>query len=279
MPVFLEVMVGGHPRAFAYPLLIAFLYYLTKKAYAKAALLFVLQSLFYPILFFISGLTYAFTSLESLRKGPFLGRYSTSIVYFGLAIIVSSAVLLSKYVVSYNPAIGTVVDRSQMLNKPEFYAEGRAEILPQPPLHRTIRNLLLYPFMSIIKEYPDAIRKVNKKVLNFETVSLVVPLVLLLVLLWVAAEIIRGKIIIGKEIFYLFVSGVIMYEVADFLLLKLFEPIRYLQYVVPLVTVIILSVLVGHLLDRLPRNGIRTAFKVGLMVLVCLTLMLVKASL
>lgn len=51
-PIYLDRMIGGLPRAFAYPLLIIFLYYLVRKEYLKSSFVLILQCLFYPIVFF-----------------------------------------------------------------------------------------------------------------------------------------------------------------------------------------------------------------------------------
>jgi len=61
-PTFFHPMTGGIPRAFGYPLMILFLYYLVKKDYPKSAVMMVLPCLFYPVIFFYRFLLISFHS-------------------------------------------------------------------------------------------------------------------------------------------------------------------------------------------------------------------------
>ncbi len=65
---FYKFMIGGHPRAFGFPLLIIFLYCLIQKQYLGAAIVMILQSLLYPVVFLLSTVTYLCTFIKIRDK-------------------------------------------------------------------------------------------------------------------------------------------------------------------------------------------------------------------
>jgi uncharacterized membrane protein len=88
-PIFLELMAGGHTRAFAYPLVLAFLYYRIKQEYITTSILLMLQTLIYPMVFFVCVLTYLFTFINIRGYRITFEKSAQKMAYFILAVILS----------------------------------------------------------------------------------------------------------------------------------------------------------------------------------------------
>jgi hypothetical protein len=261
-PVFLGDMVGGHPRAFAYPLLIPFVYYLMKQEYAKASLVMTIQSLFYPMIFLISALTYLLTFVTIRHYKIYFDRSISKASYFIMAVLVSGAVLSVKYVFLPQSSIGNIVSRNQMLNRPEFGEHGRVDVIHTLSLPKAIWGLSSEIATSVIKKYPTGLRRINKAVLNIQTVPVIIFSLVVSLLILMALEISRSRISIPKEFLYLFVSSAAMYMIADALLYKLYQPIRYIQYTIPLICVVVISVTVSHLIATVRSARVKAALSV-----------------
>lgn len=270
MPIFLGSMVGGHPRAFAYPLLIAFLYYLMKQEYAKSSLLLVVQSLFYPMVFFLAALTYLFAFIDIRRYQVSLAMSRPKVTYFILGVVLSGALLSTKYVFNPNPSIGDIVSRSQMINRPEFSANGRADVLDIPSFPRAVIALSKNILVAVVSRYPIAVRQINKQVLNEQTATIIILVLLVGALSIVAIGIIKRRIFIPKEILYVFIASACMYTFADLLLFKLYQPSRYILYTVPLINVILISVGVAYLTTQVRSTKVVTSLKVLVILLLLL---------
>jgi hypothetical protein len=139
MPFFLYHMAGGLARAFAAPLLAWFLLsWLAGSAWGLALAL-LLQALFIPYIFLVSaGAVFSAWLLGRLGWGqapPFprdLGHF------LGLALAVFVAAAMQS---SYNAAgYGPLVSAGEMLNRPEFTAQGRFTIVPVPSIFWEIIN-------------------------------------------------------------------------------------------------------------------------------------------
>jgi hypothetical protein len=236
-PHYMQRMTGGHPRAFAYPLLIIFLYYLIKKRYSTASIVMVLQCLFYPVIFMLSVPVYLFTFIKLHGKKVVFNMNLSRIKYFVLALSIGVLILTAKYILVRNPSIGTTVTKKQMLNNPEFYEKGRHKILPISPLTKEmVRISRSGCFISGLLEKPF-----DHRILS------------LIIILFFIFEIARRKMFFPPELLFLLLSSMLMYKISDFLLFKLFLPARYLEYPVPLISLIIYTVVIGQLIEKI-RN-------------------------
>ena len=93
-PDFMLVMSGGYSRAFGYPLVLAFLYYLSKRSYQASAVVLVLSALIYPPVFFVCALTY-FSCLLFSRKHRFWPTQNTFAVWcFCVAVFLCGGIFL-----------------------------------------------------------------------------------------------------------------------------------------------------------------------------------------
>ena len=219
-PRYIASMSGGHPRTFGFPLLILFLYFLIQRKHARASILLILQTLFYPIVFFVSVGTYFGSLIEFPQKLKMSGSKSAW-KWFAVALALGCLVLGLKYGVVWNPSIGHLVTREAMVDQPEYYALGRDEALPVKPVTEVAWDSLR---RGIIQE------DLAEQIPALKTVTRVLLGGALAFFIWSG---LRRSPYFKRELLFLFLSGIFMYILADFFLLKLYLPRRYLNYVFP----------------------------------------------
>lgn len=262
---FLPAMIGGNPRAFIYPLLFAFLYYLIKKEYLKSSIAMVLQCSFYPTVFLLAVPTYLCSFIKIGHKKISFDKSISKIVFFILAVLVGGSILCTKYTLSYKPHIGTPITRQQMINNPEFYKGGRLRILPTPPLPELIKHHLKETIFGYknVREHQEILgpRKSRRAIGN----AIIFALILFLLF-----EIVRKKIFFPPEILFLFLSSVLMYKISDLLLLKLFLPNRYVGPAVRIIGIIIFTVAIGQLIIKIKNVRTKRVFQIAVVILVLL---------
>jgi len=248
-PIFLNRMVGGFPRAFAQPLLIAFLYYLIRKKYLRSSIILVLECLFYPITFFLSMFTYLFTFIKFENKKFFFEKSSGKVILFVSALFLSFVILSAKYIYSYSPSIGRTPTYSEMLDKSEFYSSGPYRVLPpdMPGFYSSGRYKVLPTDPLISRVVQDVEECIFGPLVKYK--QYVMSFILILILFFFF-EIFKKRILFPSEIWLFLLSSALMYEVSDLVIFRLFLPERYLEFSVNIVTLIILAVAISQLLDR-----------------------------
>jgi hypothetical protein len=133
MPFFLGNMSGGLARAFAAPLLALFwLCWLHQRPWGMAVVL-LLQALFIPYVFMLATaaviLAWAAGRVGLGDPPPF------PVTPAHLVIIIFGTMLVFLMNQQFNAAgYGPLVSAAEMAHRPEFTAQGRFAILPQPPL-------------------------------------------------------------------------------------------------------------------------------------------------
>ena len=117
-------LASGTPRAFLYPLLLAFLYYVLRGALLPCLATLVLQGLFYPQTVFLSV---ALLCLRLLRCTLASGKMSQPACDYRLygASLGTALVVLGLYALK-NSDFGPVISASVARNWPEFSAQGRS---------------------------------------------------------------------------------------------------------------------------------------------------------
>ncbi|OGX19465.1 MAG: hypothetical protein A3K83_01690 [Omnitrophica WOR_2 bacterium RBG_13_44_8b] len=261
-PHYLDRMTGGLPRSFAFPLVIMFLYYLIKRRYLQSSVILVLQSLFYPMICLISIPTYLCTFIRFENNRIFFDRSVVKKKFLIYAIVISAFILCAKYALIYNPSIGTTVSRGQMVGDPAYYESGRYRVLQTAPLPKMIAmNVNKGVFLpKILRRYfPKAFAGSGKPSGNA---------VFFIAVLFVAYETLRKRLVFPPEIFFMFLSSMLMYLISDMMLFKLFLPERYLEYTVPVISLTVYSVAVGQLINRFKNAGMKNTFQVALIILV-----------
>ena len=262
MPVFPGVMAGGTPRAYVYPLLISFLFYLIRKDFFKTSVILLLQPLFYPSIFFVCGLAY-FLAFVEMRPFRLVKQHAGRILYFTAAVSLGVALLAGKYLLDQNPNLGTMVTKDQAASWPELSVEGRYAVFPTAPLHEAVIQQTRATFMPLIAYSPIylALREFKPASLSPGTLKSFIwwsiPFIVLVGVAFLVVEIKRGQVVFPRELLYLLVASAIMYELADLVFLKLWLPSRYIQYSLAVVTLVFVSLAIGRILAKVTRPGMK----------------------
>jgi hypothetical protein len=239
MPFFLDNMAGGLARAFAAPFLALFwLGWQEKRPYLTGSAL-LLQALFIPYIFMISA-TAALLAWLLARFGkdtlpPFPGSAAHHFILgLGAALVIVMNLQFS------TEGYGPLVWAQEMAHRPEFYANGRYPILPEPSL--------LWEFISPWEFIPP-FREWGPVAGGLVGIPLL-ALVATGVRRWNWDSLRQGL----KPFWYLGLASLILYFLARLFLLQLFVPDRYLMYTLNLFYCLVLALGLKRLrLERWPR--------------------------
>jgi hypothetical protein len=192
---FKDDLVSGTPRAFIYPLLLAFLYYLLRRNRLIIGLVIVLEGFLYPPLLFISlGIL-----MIRLRKNYLL---LASYLGLGIMIMLPYAITSSEF--------GPVVSAAQAWKMPEHWTEGRHPFFDKNPWRFWLigqHSGILPPLMPPLIWISLLFNWVLKSRSRFPLVSLV-----------------NNNIVILKQVV---IISFFLYILAHIILLKLYFPTRY----------------------------------------------------
>jgi len=231
-------MAGFHARAFAYPLLMAFLFYLSNKNINAVSMVLVLSSLLYPVVFLLISMTLISYQLFSFFMNRERILPKSHFLIIGLAFLIGSTVLLAKsHTIENSPMAGKKYSKSEILKMEEFGKDGRIKITPQ--------------LKPIYKQVHDAFRS------SFWKTLITIISILTILFLWFLC--IRTSFTdIDVTLMSLLFSGTILFIAARIFILELFIPARYLEY-----SIFVFSfLLVLRVLDGVPNKSIRSALAV-----------------
>ncbi len=227
---FMMKLSGGLAKSFAYPLLIGYLFFLSRQRLAAAGIVILLQSLFNPYIFLICLLTqmiYLFHNHGGLIHGCILSPASATIAQrqrFNRLLLahlpVGAGIFLMamKYVFLKSPVFGNLVTRSGMEGLVEYSAAGRFALLPQP----------LFSYELIRPWIFDLPFREWGPVAGWASVIIMVAII---GFAWKQRGKDKDLDLSGFRVFlYLFIASLALYLLARLFLLKLFVPRRYLQF-------------------------------------------------
>lgn len=270
-PVFFMRMTGGLSRGFAYPLMIAFLYYLVRRDYLKTAAVFVLQCLFYPVALPVCLLTYAlsFFGIQGRRPAFFWDRKKA--VCFAVSGILCFGLLGAKYLCERHPEIGEVMSGDQVVRNPDFYVEGgRDAFLPLEPVWKTIAREAAEGVLTPLVHYNYYKAVGGDPVAGYALAEKIKKIFIAILMAFWLFEILRGRTRLPAVLFLFFLSSVLMYQIAAAVVLKLYFPARYIEYPVKLLMLIFFVLGVTHGLSKIRPGWGRTAGQAVLIVFVLL---------
>jgi len=196
-----QSLSGGMSRAFSYPLILGFIYYLIRKEMIKLGLMLLLQLLFYPIALVISLTVLVISILHTtlMSKKMFSSkkaRYQLVILFF-FSIL---SVLL--YSLPGDNSLG-LVDKETIANDPIYGVQGR---------------IFLYPPQMILS-----------LIIKYSAVTGLLTIFFLPFLLY------RKKRQTDFILLYLGIAGFLLYGIAVFFLPQFYYPDRYIRYTLPFV--------------------------------------------
>ncbi|MGB8990665.1 MAG: hypothetical protein WCD80_01270 [Desulfobaccales bacterium] len=236
MPFFLDNLAGGLARAFAAPLLALFwLGWLEERPGVMGAAL-LLQALFIPYIFLVTALAallaWLLARLGRDRPPPLPARTGH---FFLLAL--GAALVLGMNLQFSAAGYGPLVSAGEMVNRPEFYAHGRYQFLPEASLLWELVSPL--EFIAPFREW------------GLVAGALACAGLLILVAAGARRRDWAGWGVRLKAAGYLGLASLLVYFLARLFLLKLFVPDRYLMYTLNLFYCLLLAL------------GLQTALRVA----------------
>jgi hypothetical protein len=226
MPFFLDNLAGGLARAFAAPLLALFWLGWQDERPGVMGTALLLQALFIPYIFMVAApaalLVWLLARFGQDRPPPF-PAHATHFILLGLGAALVIAMNLQFSAAGYGP----LVKAREMVHHPEFYAQGRYPLLPEPSLLWEL--ISPWEFIPPFREWgPVAGGLVGVGLLALVATGL-------WRLDWAAW---RQRL---KPAWYLGLASLALYCLARLFLLQLFVPDRYLMYTVNLFYCLLLA--------------------------------------
>lgn len=266
-PTYLEIMAGGHQRAFALPLLMAFLYYVATTRWRPACVVLVLQALFYPMAFLICVPTYVLALVGPPFRGVSIGALRQPLLWFVPIVLACGLFLSVRNVFAPDPVVGRIVTRTEMEGKPEYYEIGRTRVLPTSGVVRETVDQVVGLARSLSLDYPHALLSVSP---GASKALVLIPLLAILAaaLLFAGRAVAQGTLVIPPVLLYFVAAGAVMYVLADWLLFRLYLPNRYLIYTIQLSGLLTASLVIGYLVARIQAPTARRAIQLALLLVV-----------
>jgi len=233
---------GGMSRAFAYPLIVAFIYYLIERDFLKISIVMILQLILYPISILIS---LTVLMLVQINKENYL-RLKKKIVTKELKVTLLLIMLFSILILSFYSYPQSdyleLVDQEKIKQDPIYANGGRKEISPPPTLFFLLEKYCLITFILSLILLPYYIRNKKNKV--------------------------------PKELFLLGLTGLMLYLLAIIFLPQFYYPSRYIRYSLPLFFSFFVASQLGVFVDNLNLAKItkRTLYFI-VVVLICLLIL------
>ena len=241
-------MAGGLSRGFVFPLLIAYLYFISRGDIFKGGVVVLVQSFFNPYVFLLCLLTQVlFVSLEIAPRvfpktfattEPIsdLGKFIRRLLVLNIPVIIG-VVFTVFNILWYQSNLGHLISSSEMVGKSEYTEFGRYQLYPTPSffyeLIRPWEFNLSFPYWGPIAGWIMALAAIGIFVyagLNYQPV--------------VKWKGLRGLILIIPV-------SLLLYVVARLFLVKLFVPRRYLFYTLNIIYCIGFAVAIRIILEKI----------------------------
>jgi hypothetical protein len=136
-------------------------------------------------------------------------------------------------------------------------------VVPTGALYGAIIQQTRATFMTLIAYSPIylALREFKPTSLSPGTLKSfiwwVLPFVFFLLFCFLGVEFVRGEFVFPRELLYMLAASAVMYELADLVFLKLWLPSRYIQYSLPVILLVVVSLTVDRAVAKLTRPGLR----------------------
>ena len=216
---FMENITCGVSRSFAYPLLAAYLFFLSAKNLIGTGTVILLASVLNPYIFLLCLVTQALFLIHHYWPARFAnGPLGHSSVVISILLAGSGCFFfLLRYFFFSTNTFGTLVTPGDMIGHAEYSAVGRYEIFPQPSflseiIHPWIFNL---PFIQWGPLPAWFFALVGLAIIGYAVCS-------------------RRKLVMDLSILrvlgYLLVSSLLLYVAARIFIFRLFVPSRYIEF-------------------------------------------------
>ncbi len=228
-------LVSGTPKAFLYPLLLAFLYYLLKRSQIGVGVAIALLGLFYPSLVLICAGTLILQLLQFDRGKPYLSKNRKDYYFCATGLGVAVLALLPYAVGSSE--FGPVITTAQARALPEFLAGGRASFFHDND-----------PWRFWFNAGRSGIRLPSALMPTLVYGGLLLPILLRFSSRFPLAKKVSSNVILLPQ---LILVSLAMFFAAHALLFKLHLPSRYTQHTLRIVLVVATGIALVILLDTI----------------------------
>ncbi|MBF0330325.1 MAG: hypothetical protein HQL17_00170 [Candidatus Omnitrophica bacterium] len=207
---------GGHPRAFAFPLLAGFLYFMLRRKLWLALILIVIAGVFYPQIALIGAAAlaacYADRISEHYRTDGLVRKWAPFMAVL-ITVAVGGCIIVHMPV---DPFLGKIVSWGQMRGMPEFSGDGRTPFF-------------ISDWVRLMRSAAWAERIWG---MNWQTHAGVVLTGCGILGLYLAG---RRVIRFDPVLYWILTSALVWGVLACFLMMHLFFPGRFLKFALPLV--------------------------------------------
>ncbi|PIG91475.1 hypothetical protein [Gloeocapsopsis sp. IPPAS B-1203] len=230
-------LISATPKAFIYPLFLAFLYYFLRRSFILCLIAIALLGLFYPSLLFVCTLILLFQICHWRHGQLYLSRNRRDYVFCIAGIGVAVLILLpyALHTSEFAPTIPISTARTL----PEFSPGGRSSFF----------NHDLWEFW--FNESRSGIRLTSALMPPLVYAGILLPIMLWYPSLFPLATKIRRNIILLPQ---LLLASLVMFFIAHALIFKLHLPSRYTQHSLRIVMIIAAALALTLLLDTLLRR-------------------------
>lgn len=234
-------ILSATPRAFTYPLFVAFLYYLMRRSLIPCWVTIVLQGMFYPQVMLVSAgiLVLRLCSWEGRR--PHFQGDRTDYILSGVGLGVAGAAILF-YIGGGANTFGPVISLADALQMPEFWTDGRTRVFTNNPFDYWLlgnRSGLLPHLSRILKPFVIAL-------------GIFLPSLLKQPTRFPLATSVTNKI---QTLNHTLLASIFLFFAAHAVLFKLHHPSRYTQHTFRIVMALSAGATLVILLDALFRHA------------------------
>ena len=241
-------MAGGLSRGFVFPLLIAYLYFISRGDIFKGGVVVLVQSFFNPYVFLLCLFTQALVVSLKIAPRVFpktfattepisdLGKFIRRLLVLNIPVIIG-VVFTVFNILWYQSNLGHLISCSEMVGKSEYTEFGRYQLYPTPSFfYELIRPWvfnLSFPYWGPIAGWIMALATIGIFVyagLNYQPV-------------------VKWKGLRG--LFLIIPVSLFLYVVARLFLVKLFVPRRYLFYTLNIIYCIGFAVAIRIILEKI----------------------------
>ena len=227
-PWILRPFSSGLSKAFGFPLLIIFMYYLIKKSSIKLSLALILSALLYPPVFLINVLIFGL-SLLNFKLNKLINNIKQNLFVIFFIILSFSFIIIPLQF--YNFGLNERYSFEELVLFPELYEGGSSNdnIFKKP-----------IPFTTNLKSTIGTIIEIFNPGISRPIYAS--PLFILFLLSLILTITYREKILkLPKEIYLIPIASIILQVLAFILLFRLHLPSRYVRFSLPIFLIIILA--------------------------------------
>jgi hypothetical protein len=241
-------MAGGLSRGFVFPLLIAYLLFVSQDKIFHAGLIVLIQSLVNPYVFLLCLLTHALLMVTMFGPRLFPKTFQSilktikSLLILNIPVILG-VLIMSANVIWYQSSTGHLISWVEMVGKSEYAEFGRYELYPAPEF---FHELILPWIFNLSFPYWEPVT------------GWIMACITVTVYIW---ALLNYKPVVKwqglKGLLFIIPVSLILYAIARLFLVKLFVPGRYIFFTLNIINCISFAVALRILFDKIRISRVK----------------------